>query len=201
MYRWRKLSPEQREDTLARRKLLRHPWHSPPHTRQTKGLYLLSATCYEHKPWIGQSAGRMDWFAAELLEVFKSHTVRIYAWALLPNHYHALVLTEDFPALMHALGRLHGRSSRQWNREDDATGRKVWFNALERAINGDAHHIRAIHYVFHNPVKHGHVARWEEWKWSSAGDYLERIGREEAARRWKEYPLLDFGHGWDEEAS
>ncbi len=198
MYRWRKLSPEQRDETLSRRKLQRHPWHSPPHTRQTKGLYLLSATCYEHKPWIGQSDVRMDLFAAELLEILQGHTVRIEAWVVLPNHYHAVVLTECFPAMLHALGRLHGRISHQWNREDDARGRKVWFNILERAITDDAHHIRAIQYVHHNPVKHGHVKKWDEWKWSSAGEYLERIGREEAERRWKEYPLLDFGKGWDD---
>lgn len=198
MYRWRKLTPEQRRETLSQRKLQRHPWHSPPHTRQTKGLYLITATCYEHKPWIGQSDGRMSRFSEDLLDTLNAHTLRIDAWAVLPNHYHAVVFTDTFPALLHALGLLHGRSSFAWNREDGVRGRKVWFNVLERAINDDAHHVRAIHYILHNPVKHGHVKKWDEWRWSSAGEYLKRIGREEAERRWKEYPLLDFGRGWDD---
>lgn len=198
MYRWRKLSPEQRRETLANRKLQRHPWHSPPHTRQSKGLYLLSATCYEHRAWIGQTDGRMDRFSADLLETLLAGSLRIDAWVVLPNHYHAVVLTEYFPALLHALGRLHGRSSFMWNRQDDARGRKVWFNVLERAITDDAHHLRAIHYLHNNPVKHGHAKKWDEWKWSSARDYIERLGRKEVKRRWNEHPLLDFGQGWDD---
>jgi putative transposase len=198
MYRWRRLSPDQRRELLAQRKLQRHPWHSPPHTRQSKGLFLITATCYEHQAWIGQSEERMDQFSSDLLDVLQAQTLRIDAWVVLPNHYHAVVLTETFPSLLHALGRLHGRCSFMWNREDDARGRKVWFNVLERAISSDGHHISAIHYVHHNPVKHGHVKRWDDWKWSSAAEYLESIGREEAERRWREYPLLDFGRGWDD---
>jgi putative transposase len=192
------MTPEQRQETLARRKLQQHPKHSPSHYQEGKGLYLVTSTCYEHQPWIGKSDARMDGFSSELLALLGSHANRIDAWALLPNHYHALVLTDSCPDLLRALGRLHGRSSFLWNGEDDARGRKVWFNTLERPISGDRHHIAAIHYVNHNPVKHGYVKKWDEWKWSSATEYLARLGREEVERRWKEYPLLSFGAGWDD---
>lgn len=140
----------------------------------------------------------MDGFSAELLETLESATTRIDAWAVLPNHYHAVVLTESFPALLHSLGRLHGRCSFRWNREEELRGRKVWFNTLERVISDDSHHLTAIQYVHHNPVKHGYTARWTDWKWSSAAAYLERIGREEAERRWREYPVTHYGRGWDD---
>jgi putative transposase len=198
MYRWRKMGPEQRQETLARRKLQHHPKHSPLHHKAGKGLYLVTATCYEHQPWIGASDERMDHFSTELLKVFGKHTIRIDAWVILPNHYHAVVLTESCPALLRELGKLHGRSSFLWNGEDESRGRKVWFNTLEREISGIAHHIAAIHYVYHNPVKHGYVKKWDDWKWSSASEYLERLGREEVERRWKEYPLLNLGAGWDD---
>lgn len=198
MYRWRKMSPEQRRETLARRKLQNHPNHSLRHHQEGKGLYLVTATCYEHQPWIGTSDERMDRFSSDLLEILGNRTTRIDAWVLLPNHYHAVVLTDSCPALLRDLGRLHGRTSFLWNGEDEARGRKVWFNTLDREISGDAHHIAAIHYVHHNPVKHGHVKKWDAWKWSSAAEYLERLGRKEVERRWKEYPLLNFGLGWDD---
>lgn len=198
MYRWRKLSPEQREETLARRRLQKNPWHSPPHHKEGKGCYLITSTCYEHQPVIGVTEERMESFSKDLLKLLGKHASRLDAWVVLPNHYHALVLTDSCPELLHALGRLHGRSSRFWNQEDDMAGRKVWFNTIERAISSDAHHITAIHYIHHNPVKHGHASRWDEWRWSSATEYLARLGREEAERRWKEYPLLNFGKGWDD---
>jgi putative transposase len=198
MYRWRKMSPEQRQETLAHRKLQHHPKHSPRHHEAGKGLYLVTSTCYEHQPWIGANDNRMDWFTTELLEVLANHAKRVDAWAILPNHYHVVVLTDSCPVLLRNLARLHGRSSFLWNGEDAARGRKVWFNSLEREISGDGHHMAAIHYVHHNPVKHGYVKKWNDWKWSSARDYLDRLGREEVERRWKEYPLLNFGVGWDD---
>ena len=183
------MNPDQRRETLALRRLRHHPQHSPRHHKEGKGLYLITSTCYEHQPWIGASELRMDRFSSALLEVLGSHTNRIDAWVVLTNHYHAVV---------QRLGKLHGRTSFQWNGEDETRGMKVWFNTLEREISGDAHHIAAIHYVHHNPVKHGWVKKWDEWKWSSAAAYLERLGREEVERRWKEYPLLNFGAGWDD---
>jgi putative transposase len=47
-------------------------------------------------------------------------------------------------------------------------------------------------------VKHGHVAKWTDWPWSSTHDYLREKGRDEAAHIWKAYPLGDYGAGWDD---
>ncbi|MCB1132956.1 MAG: hypothetical protein KDN05_17665 [Verrucomicrobiae bacterium] len=198
MYRWRKISPEKRRETLAERRLLKRPWHSPRHHSDGKGSFLITSTCFEHMPTIGISDHRMDSFSKELCGVVSDHSERVDAWAVLPNHYHVLVVTASCGALLKALGRLHGRTSRQWNREENLVGRKVWFNTMDRRIETDAHHVTALQYVLHNPVKHGHVRKWDVWKWSSARDYIGRIGREEAERRWREHPLLNFGQGWDD---
>jgi putative transposase len=198
MYRWRKSTTEQRQEIAENRKIRQHPKHSPRHHADGKGLYLITSTCYEHQSWIGGSEQRMSDFSAELLEVLDQCSERVDAWVVLPNHYHALVQVKACRPLLRELGKLHGRCSFRWNGEDDARGRKVWFNTMERLISSDAHHIAAIHYIHHNPVKHGHVVKWDQWKWSSAKDYLERLGREEVARRWREHPLLNFGVGWDD---
>jgi putative transposase len=77
-------------------------------------------------------------------------------------------------------------------------GRKVFFRAVERAIRSDRHYWETLNYVHHNPVRHGYVARWIDWPWSSATDYLAQTGVEEAKRIWHEYPLRDYGKDWDE---
>ncbi len=61
------------------------------------------------------------------------------------------------------LGRMHGRTSRQWNLEDDSVGRKVWFNCIERFIRNERHYWATINYIHHNPVKHGFVEKWDLW--------------------------------------
>ena len=53
--------------------------------------------------------------------------------------------------------------------------------------------------MHHNPVHHGYVARWTDWPWSSAPEYLAQTDPEEAKLIWYEYPLGDYGKGWDDQ--
>ena len=67
--------------------------------------------------------------------------------------------------------------------------------AVERAMRSDRHYFATLNYVHHNPVRHGYVERWTDWQWSSAKQYLELTGFEEAKRIWKDYPIRDYGKG------
>jgi putative transposase len=198
MYRWRSMNQEQQATEIKRREIARLPMHSSRHHDGGRRVYLVTAACYEHHPHIGWSDRRMDDFSVALRSVIAEKCERLDAWVALPNHYHVLVLTGSLPELLFSLGRLHGKLSYAWNGEEGARGRKVWFNSVERPIRNDRHHIVAMQYIHHNPVKHGYVTKWHEWKWSSAKDYIASIGREEAERRWRECPLQAFGKGWDD---
>ena len=169
MYYYRKLTRAQKLEAVEYRRLNEHPWHSPPHL-QFVGLrqFLISGTCYEHKHHIGVSHERMTNFEADLLSACEKFAVTTYAWCVLPNHYHVLVKTDDIKALRKELGQLHGRSSYNWNKEENERGRKVWFNCFERAIKSHRHFWASVNYIHHNPVRHGYVDKWQEWPWSSA---------------------------------
>ena len=197
MYSWRRMTPEQRKAVLEERKRHPRPWHGPPHYVGESGLYLLSAACYEHRPVIGVSPQRMAEFELELLKTVDELTRVIVVWTLLPNHYHVLVDTFDLDALLKALGQLHGRTSFRWNGEDCRRGRQVWHRAAETAMKSERHFWATVNYVLHNPVRHGYVERWQDWPYSNAAEYLEKVGREETERRWREYPILDYGRDWD----
>jgi putative transposase len=197
MYRWRKMSPEQREQAGQDREELRLPFHSPPHCESDCGLYLVTAACFEHAPIIGASPGRMQAFERDLLGALQELCPTIFAWTVLPNHYHVLVENHAVKKLLRRLGQLHGRTSFEWNGEDGRRGRKVWFNAAETAMKSDGHFWATMNYVLHNAVRHGYVECWTDWPHCSARVYLETVGREEATRIWRQYPLLDFGNDWD----
>ena len=198
-YRWRRLSAEQRAELLRARIRAAHPWHSPPHRADFgTSRFHVTAACFEHRPYIGHSVARMDTFARDLLAGFAAHARRTFAWCLLPNHYHALVEAPEVTALLRELGRLHGRTSHAWNGEEQARGRKVFFRSVERAMRSERHFWATLNYVHHNPVRHGYVERWQDWPWSSAAEYLATVGDGEAARIWREFPLGDYGKGWDE---
>ncbi len=197
-YIWRKLSPRQREDLLAWRKECRLPWHRPPHRASEKTRYHITAACFEHRPYIGSNAQRMQSFCETWLDVFGGRGALIEAWCVLPNHYHALVETRDILGLLAELGRMHGRLSFLWNGEDHTRGRQVWCGASERYMRNDAHFWATMNYIHNNPVHHRYGQRWQDWPFSSAQDYLAVIGHAEAERIWREYPVLDYGKGWDD---
>jgi putative transposase len=199
MYQWRRLSESDRAGLMAARKTAGLPWHSPPHWQHDGPAWFhLTAACLEHAPLIGRSTERMNAFANELLQTIAAVSASVAAWSVLPNHYHLLVRSTDLKSTIWALGQLHGRSSRAWNLEELRTGRKVFHRAADRQIRSDSHRWATLNYIHHNPVRHGYVAQWTDWPWSSANDFLRAVGQSEADRIWNSYPLLKYGEGWDD---
>jgi putative transposase len=64
-------------------------------------------------------------------------------------------------------------------------------------MKSERHFYATLNYVLHNAVRHGYVERWQDWPYSNAGQYLANVDHEEAERRWREYPILDYGNDWD----
>ena len=226
MYKWRKMTEAQRQELLALRRQLNLPWHSPPHREGDTERYHLTAACYEHRPIIGATPERMGAFAQDLLALLTGLGCEALDWCVLPNHYHLLVkVSKHQPqvtrppeggtpnagtlglgdirgctvlGVISELGLLHGRTSYRWNGEEQTRGRQVWCKAVDRGMRSESHYWTTMNYVHHNPVKHGYVARWQDWPYSSAIEYLAAVGKERAAEIWREYPLLDYGKGWDD---
>lgn len=198
MYYWRKLSKDDREKVLAERKARHLPWHSPPHIEfEGRNRYLVNATCFEHKHIIGKSLERLAECEAALLEVCRENDAEIFAWCILPNHYHILLQTNKLKILLKEIGKVHGRTSFDWNGEENLRGRQVWCNAFERSIRSDRHFWATMNYVHQNPIHHGYVEQWQDWLFSSAAKYLEEFGRDKALEIWRKYPILDYGKKWD----
>jgi putative transposase len=191
------MTPEQRKEALAQRQRHRIPWHAPPHYESDAAVYLISAACYEHRPVIGMSPARMAEFESKLLHDAQSACDWIFAWVVLPNHYHLVLHAADVRGLLRVLGMLHGRTSYRWNGEEASLGRQVWHRAAETVMKSVRDFWATVNYVLHNAVRHGYVDRWQDWPYSNAVLYLAEVGRAEAERRWREYPILDYGKDWD----
>ncbi len=171
-------------------------WHRPVFGRP--GWLHVTAACYEHHPLIGLNQERMRAFCHHWLQVLRDASLELQAWCLLPNHYHALLQTEDETRIRKALGRLHGRSSHDWNVEEGKQGRKCFHGLMAKPVRSSGHHWATVNYIHHNPVKHGYAETRQEWPYSSADDYLKSTGRKQAQRIWREYPIDEMGRGWDE---
>ena len=198
MYRWRTWTPEQRQKILQERQSRMNPFHSPPHKVSDENcLYMITAACFEHRSIIGYSERRLSQFATALCDLIAECCSQLFAWVVLPNHYHFLAQIDDLKLLFSELGMLHGRTSYEWNRDESTQGRQVWCKAAETVMKSDGHFFATLNYVLNNPVHHGYCKKWLDWPYSSANDYLENLGREKALQIWQSYPLYNFGQAWD----
>ena len=198
MYKWRKLTETERSEILNERKSRGLPWHRPPHLEFLGPVtFIITAACYEHSSIIGRNSERMAEFERTILAACAEADGRIFAWCILPNHYHLLVRTDNIKQLRKEIGKVHGRTARYWNQEDERQGRQVWFNFFDRDMKSDRHFWASLNYIHNNSVHHGYVAKWREWPFSSAHYFLDSVGHKEALRVWREYPVLDYGKDWD----
>ena len=128
-YKYRKLSPKQREEIVHYRRQNGYPLHAPPHPFRDAEAYLISAANFEHREVMNSPKRRTE-FEARLLNAIKTITQDLIAWVVLPNHYHVLTRVRSLDDISAALKYLHGTTSREWNSEDNLTGkRRIWDSA------------------------------------------------------------------------
>ncbi|MEQ9483585.1 REP-associated tyrosine transposase [Coleofasciculus sp. F4-SAH-05] len=197
MYEYRRLTPTQRAELVQQRLSRGYPPHAPPHVVTDKEFYLLTAACYEHKCHVKDECRRQELLNL-LFDAFVTAGMEIRAWVVLPNHYHLLVHLTNFDELSRLFRLVHGRTSYQWNRDDNVTRRKVWYRYSDRAIRSERHYFAALNYLHYNPVKHGWSQSPYDWRESSVHWYLANFGRQWLRDAWIEYPVRDYGKDWDD---
>ena len=197
-YEYRKMRPEEQADVVEYRRERGYPLHAPPHPHREAGWYFLTAANFEHKP-VMQALERRDEFETRVLDAFLPIGADIGGWVILPDHYHILAGVDSLDTVSAILKQLHGTTSREWNLADGMTGRRrVWYKFTDRWIRSERHYYQALNYIHYNPVKHGYVSDPHAWAWSSVHLYFDTKGRDWLRATWKEYPIGNFGVGWDD---
>ena len=151
----------------------------------------------EQKDFFG-SPDRLTILENRLLAVAHQFSFHIEAWAVFSNHYHLVGhVAEKGEPVGPMIARLHSDTASEINRLDGTPGRQVWQNYWDSALTFENSYLSRPHYTHHNAVKHGYVERWQDWPFSNAAEWLDSVGRDEASRIWREFPIDDFGASWD----
>ena len=197
MYEYQHLTDKERRQLIAERRRRKLPWHEPPHFGGRYEPFFFFFACFRHHP-ILTTPDRLTEFTSALIDgLYKDLNVTPDAWVVQPNHYHVLMRV-DLDVLRPWLARLHNGKATQWNREDATPKRRVWYRFMDRSIRSERHTFATLNYIHANPVKHGYVPKAQDWPWSSFHEYLAAFGRESLERWWYEYPVKDYGKGWDD---
>ena len=115
----------------------------------------------------GDYAAYRDLIAAQC----RAEGVEIWAWCLMPNHVHLMLVPPTPDALRAALAEAHRRYSRLVNLREGWRG-YLWQGRFASCPMDEAHALASARYIELNPVRARLVDRPEDWAWSSAGAHL-----------------------------
>ena len=99
--------------------------------------------------------------------LLKYSSLEVWAYCLMPNHMHAVVVPREQDSLARYFGRLHKKYAQITNLRYDWTGH-LWQNRFYSTVMDERHTLIALRYVERNPVRSRLVTCPQDWPWSSA---------------------------------
>jgi len=96
---------------------------------------------------------------------------QVWAWCLMPNHVHLVLLPTRPDGLGAVLGAVHRRYTWEVNQREGWRG-FLWQGRFASFPLDEAHLHACLRYVELNPVRARLVDRPEAWRWSSARGHL-----------------------------
>jgi putative transposase len=97
--------------------------------------------------------------------------VEVWAWCLMPNHVHLILVPSDPDGLRRALAAVHRRYAGIIHARRKRSGH-FWQGRFGAAVMDEAHLAAALRYVSLNPVRARLVERPRDWRWSSTRAHL-----------------------------
>jgi len=117
--------------------------------------------------------------------------VAVWAYCLMPNHVHFVLVPDRKDSLARLLRKVHATYARSVNRRHDWTGH-LWQERFWSCVMDETHLMAAARYIELNPVRSGLCDRAEHWKWSSARRHL--FGESDALMPTA--PMTDMVKDW-----
>lgn len=96
----------------------------------------------------------------------------VWAWCLMPNHVHLILVPSRPEGLGAALSPAHRRYSWEVNQREGWSG-ALWQGRFSSFPLDEPHLHACLRYVELNPVRAGLVRQPEAWRWSSARGHLD----------------------------
>jgi putative transposase len=132
-------------------------------------------------------------YRALLAEQCRAADVAVWAYCLMPNHVHLILVPKEADGLRAALGEAHRRYTRHINSREDWRG-YLWQGRFASFPMDEPYLLACARYVELNPVRARLAARARDWRWSSARAHL--AGRDDGLVTVK--PLLALAGDWAE---
>ncbi|WP_395020239.1 transposase [Dongia sp.] len=130
-------------------------------------------------------------YRALLADGCREAGVAIWAYCLMPNHVHLILVPRDADGLRAALGETHRRYTRHVNFREGWRG-YLWQGRFASFPMDEPYLLACARYIELNPVRAKLARRARDWRWSSARAHLN--GHDDGLVAAQ--PLLDLAPDW-----
>jgi len=138
---------------------------------------MVTVGTYQKQP-LFRTARRLTFLCEQLMGLAQQYSWKLEAWAVFPNHYHFIGTTEGQAATLRGfLSHLHTVTAKAINIEDEAAGRRVWFQYWDSHVTYERSYLARLNFVHRNAVHHRLVREPERYSWCSAGWFERSAGR------------------------
>jgi putative transposase len=116
-----------------------------------------------------EDAGDYAAFEQVLEEAVERNQVALFAYCLMPNHWHFVLTPKTDGALSRFMHWLTTTHARRWQNAHGLAGLGAVYQGRFKAtpVGGDRHFLWVCRYVERNPLRASIVERAEDWRWSS----------------------------------
>jgi putative transposase len=101
----------------------------------------------------------------------RAAAVEVWAWCLMPNHVHLILVPSDQDGLRRALARVHRAYAGIIQARRKRSGH-FWQGRFGAVAMDEDYLAAALRYVALNPVRARLVGRAQDWRWSSTRAHL-----------------------------
>jgi putative transposase len=141
-------------------------------------------------------------YAGYLAEACLQTDTAVWAWCLMPNHVHLILVPSTEKGLASAMAQTHRRYSRSINVREGWSGH-LWQSRFASFVMDEPYLLACARYVELNPVRAGLAGRPDQWAWSSARAHLGGpddglVDPRPLLDRWPDWRAV-IGAGLDEE--
>jgi len=161
----------------------------PPRIEYPDAIYHVTARGIEGRMIVMDDKDRAKWLE-RLEHTVDRHGWRVFAFALLGNHFHLFLQTPK-PNLAAGMRDLSGGHVAYFNARHGRKGHLFQSRYKAYIVEDEGYWQELSRYVHLNPVRAGLAEKPEDWRWSSYAGYH----RQRLRRGWVDYGrvLEDFG--------
>lgn len=131
-----------------------------------------------------------------LYNVKQLHPFSMLGYVFLPDHFHVIIQPtgeSNFSDIMHSLKSNFTKEYKKLIGLESSQSMKFWQKRFwDHVIRDDRDFENHLHYIHHNPVKHGYVKNLRDWKDSSYIEW-EKRGLYPPAFNWGEPKDMNWG--------